>query len=164
MAAAWAQINLRNCSLIVATGDAMAKVKGWDQALVRLNISKMSAPWKWSHHDCCIFAADGVFVQTGIDFAADFRGQYETQAEADAMLANLGYADVAALASSRLPEILIDGKPAPMHARRGDIVLIPGEQGDYLAICDGLTAVGPTIPRGIRHAPMEIALRAWRVE
>lgn len=142
----------------------MAKLKGWDQALVRLNMSKMRKPWQWSQHDCCIFAADGVMVQTGVDFARDFRGQYETEGEAYALLAYLGYADLGALVSSRLPEIMFEGNPAPMLARRGDIVLMPGEHGDYLAICDGITAVGPTIPRGIRHADMSIAKRAWRVE
>lgn len=102
-------------------------------------------------------------VVTGEDFAADFRGQYETETEAFNLLASLGYADIGALVSARLPEILQDGLPAPMLARRGDIVLGPGEHGNYLGVVDGITFIGPTLPRGLRHAPMSIALRAWRV-
>jgi hypothetical protein len=134
----------------------LQRLKGWEQRLVREHMSAMRRLWAWGAHDCAIFAANSILVVTGEDMAADFRGQYETEAEAWDFLARLGYADLGALASSRLPEI------EPRDARRADVVLMPGELGDYLSICDGRTAVGP-VARGIAHSPMGMAKRAWRV-
>lgn len=135
----------------------MIRVKGWEQALIRCTISKMRTPWEWSRHDCAVFAADCILAITGDDLAFDFRGRYETEAEAWRFLASLGYEDLGDLASSRLPEI------KPRDAQRGDVVLAKGQNGNYLAIVDGLSCVGPVAPRGISHSPMTDVMRAWRV-
>jgi hypothetical protein len=135
----------------------MMRVKGWEQRLVRCTIAKMREPWKWGTHDCAIFAADCILAVTGEDLAEDFRGQYDTEAEAWRFLASLGYEDLAQLASSRLPEI------KPRDATRGDITIAKGQYGDFLGVCDGLTLIGPVAPRGIRHSEMSLAYRAWRV-
>lgn len=135
----------------------MTRVSGWEQALVRCTIAKMREPWRWGWHDCAIFAADCILAVTGDDMAEEFRGKYETESEAWHFLASLGYEDLGQLASARLPEI------KPRDAGRGDVVLAKGELGDFLAICDGPTIIGPVAPRGIRHSPINIALRAWRV-
>ena len=142
----------------------MQRIKGWEQAYVRFTISCLRRSWEWSQFDCCMFAADGIKAVTGEDFGAPYRGQYETESEAYEFLASLGYADLGALASSRLPEILQDGEPAPSLARRCDIVLTPTRdgRGQALAICDGISLIGP-YARGLQHLPMSMALRAWRV-
>ena len=136
----------------------MRRAEGWEQALVEMTASKLRAPWAWGVHDCVIFAADCIFAMTGEDLAEDFRGRYDNESEAWATLANIGHKDLGSLVSSRLPEI------EPRDAGRGDVVLMPGEQGDFIAICDGRTAVGPKAPRGINHNPMTAATRAWRVD
>lgn len=144
----------------------MNRIKGWEQALVGFTISRMRTPWAWGEHDCCIFAADAIKTVTGEDLAEDFRGQYGTETEAFRLLADLGYADLGALVSSRLPEIIVDGQPAPQFAQRGDVVLIGrewNEHGEALAICDGRSVVGPRIPRGLEIIPMRYVARAWRV-
>lgn len=130
--------------------------EGWEQAYVRVGIAAMKRPHAWGEHDCVMFVCDCIAAMTGEDLAADFRGQYDNEREARALLARLGYVDIGALASSRLPEI------DPAQAQRGDVVLIPGEEGEYLAIVDGRTAVGPAA-RGLTHAPLGLAKRAWRV-
>ena len=42
----------------------------------------------WGVHDCCLFAADWVLEQTGVDPAAQFRGTYSSEAEAQALIAD----------------------------------------------------------------------------
>lgn len=133
------------------------RIQGWEQALVTSTASKLRTVWAWGEHDCIIFAADCIKAMTGQDLAEEFRGQYDNEAEAWALLGSIGYEDLGALVSSRLPEI------KPRDAMRGDVVLMAGEEGDFVAICDGLTAVGPRAPRGINHNPMTAAKRAWRV-
>jgi len=135
----------------------MIRVRGWEQALVATTTSKLRTPWGWGSHDCIMMAADCILAVTGEDLARDFRGRYDNEREAWGLLASLGFADIGALVRSRLPEI------ETREACRGDVVLMPGEQGEFVAICDGRTAVGPRAPRGINHNPMELATRAWRV-
>lgn len=113
-------------------------------------------PHAWGSHDCAMFAADCVRAITGLDLAEEFRGQYADEPGAMRVLASLGCADVGDLASRYLPEI-----DAPM-AQRGDVVMIAGKFGPYLAIVDGWTAVGPAA-RGLTHSPATLALRAWKV-
>lgn len=116
----------------------------------------MRTPHRWGAHDCALFAAGCVAAITSKDFAAEFRGKYDDEPSAMRLLDTLGCADVGDLASRYLPEI------APHEARRGDVVLIDGKLGPFLAIVDGRTAVGPAA-RGLTHSPVELARRAWRV-
>lgn len=134
----------------------MRRVKGWEQALAGVTRAAMRQPYAWGSHDCALFAADCVRAVIGIDLAEEFRGQYDSEDGARRLLASLGCEGVADLAARYLSEI------EPAEARRGDIVVMPGKFGDFLAVVDGRTAVGPAA-RGLTHSPMSIALRAWRV-
>lgn len=143
----------------------MQRLSGWEQRLAATTAAAMRTPFEWGVNDCALFACDCILAMTGEDLGAEFRGSYDNEREAYKVLARLGYADLGALAKSRLDEI------EPRDACRGDVVLIPAEAGgSFLAICDGRTAVGPIretrggrAPRGIAHSPMSAATRAWRV-
>jgi hypothetical protein len=131
--------------------------RGWEQALAAFTRAHMRTPYQWGQHDCALFAAGAVEAITGEDFAAEFRGTYEDEDGARRLLTSLGCEDVGDLASRYLPEIM------PAEARRGDVVMIDGQLGPFLAIVDGRTAVGPSA-RGLTHTPIEMASRAWGVE
>lgn len=134
----------------------MKRIKGWEQALAATTRAAMPKRHAWGSHDCALFAADCVRAITGVDLAEEFRGQYNDENGARRVLASLGCENVGDLASRYLPEI-----DAPM-ARRGDVVMMDGKFGPFLAIVDGWTAVGPSL-RGLEHVPASSALRAWRV-
>lgn len=131
--------------------------KGWEQALHRTCVKAMRKAYRWGEQDCALFAADCVLAMTGKDFAKDYRGKYDSEESANEMLASLKCESIGDLPGIHLIEI------TPSLAQRGDIVLMPGELGEFLAVCDGRTAVGP-VPRGLQHNPMSIATRAWRVD
>lgn len=116
----------------------------------------MRTPYAWGRHDCALFAAGAVEAMTGVDFAADYRGKYDDEDGARRVLTTIGCEDVGDLASRYLPEIM------PAEARRGDVVMIEGQRGPFLAVVDGRTAVGPSA-RGLTHTPVEMASRAWGV-
>lgn len=130
--------------------------KGWEQALAAYTRAALARPYAWGSQDCALFAAGAVAAITGEDFAAEFRGAYNDADSARRLLTQLGCVDVGDLASRYLPEI------DPPEARRGDIVMIDGQFGPFLAVVDGRTAVGPAA-RGLTHSPVSMALRAWRV-
>lgn len=134
----------------------MRRVRGWEQALAAATRAAMAKRHAWGSHDCALFAADCVRVVTGIDLAEGFRGAYSDEEGARRQLAELGCADVGDLAARYLPEI------DPPMARRGDVVMIPGKFGSFLAVVDGRTAVGPAA-RGLTHSPLGLAVRAWGV-
>lgn len=132
------------------------RIRGWEQALAAHTRAHMRTPYRWGSHDCAMFAAGCVAAITGEDFAAEFRGGYSDEEGARILLARLGCADVGDLAARYLPEI------PPAEARRGDVVMIEGKFGPFLAIVDGRTAVGPTA-RGLSHTQVSEAVRAWGV-
>ena len=127
----------------------------WPQRLVRTIEAKRREPHAWGLNDCALCAADMVMAQTGQDFGAAFRGRYDDEAGARAMLGTLGHDDLASLADSVLPRG--EGRP-----QRGDVVLQPHPAGDFLAIVWGGGVVGPG-PRGLALVPRAPAAAFWRV-
>lgn len=134
----------------------MKRLTGWEQRLHAATRAALRTPYRWGVHDCALFAADCVRAMTGVDLADGFRGRYDDEDSAIAVLRDLGCDGVDDLPGRWLGEI------APAMARRGDVVLFDGLHGRFLAICDGATAVGPAA-RGIAHHSMSSALRAWAV-
>lgn len=135
----------------------MRKTEGWETRLFTLTSSAMAKPYEWGTNDCVTFAADCVEAMTGVDVIASERGTYKTELGAAKAIRKAGADNLGDLAAMRLREI-----PVPF-ATRGDIVLCNGpELGDFLAVCQGTSAVGPSTI-GLQHVPMKQALRAFKV-
>lgn len=116
----------------------MERFPDWAQRLRRAIEAKRNLGSAWGANDCAICAADLVHAQTGVDFAAEYRGRYSDEEGAYALLAELGYADLPALVDARLPRR--EGR-----AQRGDVLWHPGARGDFLAVAwsSGIVAPGP---------------------
>lgn len=106
-----------------------------------------SSAFELGRMDCSIWVADWVHQRTGIDLAADLRGQYRTRAECLRLLVPLG--NLVRVAGRRLASI--GAEPiAPVEARTGDIGIVPTTDGPALAIRDGdawLTKTGDELYR-----------------
>src|SRR5579875_1052465 len=90
-----------------------------------------SKPFAWGSNDCCLFAANAIEAMTGVDIADDFRGKYTDEASAFALIklvtGGSTVADAAAYCANKhgLKEWLNkDGKPTPLRALRGDLVVV----------------------------------------
>jgi hypothetical protein len=92
---------------------------------------------------------------TGDDPMSDLRGTYDSPLSAARVMKQAGADNVGDLAALYLAEV------TPSEARRGDIIL-SAEPYEFLAVCVGRTAVGPS-EYGMIHVPMEQAVRAFRV-
>lgn len=131
------------------------RIAGWEQRLYALTVAAMARPHEWGQNDCVTFAADVVRELTGSDPMGDLRGTYDSPISAARVMMQAGADNVGDLAALYLAEV------TPSEARRGDIIL-SAEPYEFLAVCVGRTAVGPSA-HGMIHVPMEQAVRAFRV-
>lgn len=114
-------------------------------------------PFVWGSHDCALFAAACIEAQTGVDLAADVRGQYSSALSALRLLRKQGHRTYGDFMAARLPEI------APAMARAGDVVTVKASRrGDALAVCVGHDLKLPSAS-GTAILKLTDAIRAFRV-
>lgn len=90
-------------------------------------------PFVWGECDCCLFVADWVHSQCGIDPAAELRGRYHNAFGAGRLLRRLGLQTLAQLGDRHLGARL-----PPLALTRGDIALVhQGELPPALGIVWG---------------------------
>lgn len=131
------------------------RLANWERKLADEIERARFLPFQWGVHDCCLFAADVVQALTGVDHAAELRGIYRTLRTAERILKKRG--GVRQIATDALgPEI------SPLMAQRGDVVLLPTEYGEALAVCIGAYCVAPG-EDGLQSRPLADAITAWRV-
>lgn len=132
------------------------RLQGWDVALAGIIKDRRDTPFVWGQHDCCLFAADCALAITGIDFAADFRGRYDSSAGAARLIAERG--GFAQMITGLL------GDEIPLNfASRGDVVMIDHNGRPALAVCMGayLVAAGHD---GLVRVSTADGVAAWRVK
>lgn len=105
---------------------------------------------------CALFAAGGVAVMTGQDFAAEWAGRYTTMRGALRALRKSGYADHIAVVAERFTEIPVS------FAAPGDLAVIPTDDLPALGIVQGEVVYVQSI-NGIGAWPLLGATRAFRV-
>ena len=120
-------------------------------ALAALIEAHRETPFAWGVHDCCLWAATAVQVQTGEDPAARLRGTYATEAEAVALIKNIP----GRLGFKRVPVL---------RCQRGWLVSKSFEgTGPALGVCAGAKAVFVSRTGGLVFVPMNECRKAWRV-
>jgi hypothetical protein len=126
----------------------------WRERLDDLIADRMSTPFTWGTHDCCLFAADAVMAQTDTDPASGLRGTYASARDAMELLTELGgLPAVAARAGAAIPALC---------AQVGDIGLVEHESRALLAVCAGPVWLVPA-EQGLAALPIDAATSAWRV-
>jgi hypothetical protein len=133
----------------------MRRYPNWPQRLNAAIETKRREPRVLGTNDCALCTADLVFAETGQDFGAPFRGRYHDEEGARTILAALGHDGLASLVDSCLPRGT--GRP-----QRGDVVLQPHPNGDFLAVVWGGGIVGPG-PDGLVLVKRDPAALFWKV-
>jgi hypothetical protein len=132
----------------------MKRCENWPSILSGFLKAREGAPFVWGENDCCLFAADAILAITGEDVAADVRGVYTTEAEAEALVEGAG--GLAALAARAGERCL------PSEARRGDVVLT--DQNCLGIVDDSGRRVAVYVEgRGLSRLPASCIRSAWRV-
>ena len=134
------------------------KPRGYRNALIRYAAKASRKPFVWGKHDCALFGAGWVQLQTGKDPARGLRGRYSTAAGAFKHLRKLGYDNIGDLVADQgLEEIM------PAFAQFGDLAVLEGD-GEIGAL-GGVQGEGIYVlrPDGIGVMPLMSARRAFRV-
>jgi hypothetical protein len=135
---------------------SLQRIEGWEQRLFDFTRASMSTPYAWGTNDCIIFAAGCVEAITGTDLAKEHRGTYTDENGAARIIARAGAGSLGEFVGLYLPE-----KPLSL-VQRGDIVIAEGPDGDFAAVCQGATCVGPS-RRGLVHVKILQAKQAFKV-
>lgn len=139
----------------------------WQELLHNYLLRRQNEAFKWGAMDCCLFACDAMLELTGVDLAADFRGEYDSLLTAVKAMKRFTAGDtedlVEAVAEKIALQHAIEEVPILM-AQRGDVVLLDSPLGKGLGLV-GLrgTTVHCAGPDGVVDVPLEECLRAWRI-
>lgn len=122
--------------------------------LHELIAARLTTPFAWGVHDCCLWAADAVQVQTGVDPAAPWRGTYSDAIGAARLVRELGGLEAIGAKAGTIIR--------PMAAALGDIGLLRRGDRDVLGVCAGQEwmLVGD---HGLVPVRLDEAALAWRV-
>ena len=137
---------------------ARPRFSDWPDRLAAFLQSRLAQPFELGGQDCCMFAMDAVRAQTGFDAGARWRGRYEDEASAEALIGpgGLELAALAFAAECGLPEM------PWQFAQRGDLVLVRWGNELLMAVVVGDRALGPGAEQ-LRSVPIGAAIRAWAV-
>jgi hypothetical protein len=116
-------------------------------------------PFEWGDHDCLFgLVVPVIEALTGDRMFERFRGRYRTAKGALGVMRKAGYADLADLAASELPEV------HPSACVLGDIVAIPSgdDFGFALGVVNG-DRVFILHPGGLGQRSLSEAVRAFKV-
>lgn len=111
--------------------EALTRLPDWEARLHDYLDAHAGAVFVWGKLDCALFAAGAVAAQTGVDFAAPFRGRYSTAIGSARALTRFGEGTLQATIAARFSSMPIG------YARRGDLVMV----GNMAGVCIGATAV-----------------------
>ncbi len=129
----------------------------WPERLLAFLASRRDKPFAWGENDCALFAADAALEMTGVDFAAPFRGRYDTAFGAMKALRANGAGCLA-----EYLDLIVDPLARPELARRGDWMMFDSADGPALGVVAGRWVAAPG-PDGLVFVPPRLWRRAWRV-
>lgn len=128
-------------------------------------LARASKPFAWGENDCCLFAADAVLSFTGVDLAADFRGRYNDEASALALVKQItGGSTIADAAAYCAAKHGLEELPQPLFAQRGDLVLVE-DSGRLISGVVHLSGrhVAAVGKDGLKRLPVRSIRRAWKI-
>lgn len=135
----------------------MQRRDDWASRLIAVIDAADNKPFAWGTQDCALFAADCVQAMTGEDFAAPFRGRYDTALGSVRALKMLGMASLEAYVISVLGEPI-----SATMAMRGDVVMVDTPEGQALGVVAGIEAAVAGV-NGLVMMPRSAWLIAWRI-
>lgn len=113
--------------------------------------------FEWGQCDCCLFVADWVHTQSGVDPAADLRRRYHTQLGATRALRRAGFNSILDIADAAFGE-----RVDVLALARGDIALLMQDDAPALGIVWGANvwAMGE---QGVVALPLTLVEFGWRL-
>lgn len=126
----------------------------WQEKLINAIRAAQKRPFLWGQHDCALFAADCVQEMCGEDFAAAYRGTYDSEIGAKkALLKNHGSLEKALSAC-------MDEVPVKL-AQRGDVAIMDNSGNNCAGIVwsNGVFCAGESGLVLLKGLPLSV----WRI-
>ena len=111
----------------------------------------------WISRNCVFFTADAVYVQTGVDYAADYR-HIKTKRGMFAKLLREYKGDVAKATTAKLGQSI-----NVTMAKRGDVVQCPINGINSLGVCIGKMSIFISENDGLIYIHTLRCKRAWAI-
>jgi hypothetical protein len=144
---------------------ALKRKHSWPEDLHKFLHEHADKPFTWGSHDCALFVCNWIENATGVDVAAEFRGQYKTKLGAAKIIRKVtGGESVEHVAEHVTKQHGIPELPSPLFAQRGDVVLFDGAEGPALGIVH-LTGKHAIFAGegGLQKIELNKCRRAWRL-
>lgn len=148
----------------------MIRKSDWDFQLAQFLSEAEKRRFIWGKNDCALFVCEAIERMTGVDPAADWRGQYDSEEGALQRLREQSgeqYFPLEAICVQIAEKFQIEEVP-PQLAHRGDPVWLRLPENPFGGILglldlDARQAVFIRPPRGIQRVPREEIDRAWHI-
>lgn len=143
----------------------MARLEAWPELLNDYLRNAREFDYAYGSMDCCIFAFNAIEAMTANDPVAQWRGTYNDEAGA---LALLGPGGIASFVAARAAENSWEEIENPQkRAQRGDIVLLEDKDSPFGFRCG--VCVGPMVAfivkdHGVAFTKLSHIASAWRVD
>lgn len=112
------------------------RIENWHQNLTALINERKEQPFAWGTNDCSLWAADCIVAVTGVDFALNARGTYDTAIGAYKCIQSVYEVDNV----KQIFEKLFGETVPQFYARQGDIVYQDSNYEGFNAavgVCNG---------------------------
>jgi len=112
------------------------RADGWETRLIACLHSLSRVPFEWGRHDCFIFTGLCIKAMTGDNYIDGMIGKYHDAESSLIYARSIGVRNHIHFMARKFK-----ARPSPLNAMRGDVVVMPGLQGDFsLGICQGSRA------------------------
>lgn len=116
-------------------------------------------PFDYGKYNCGLFAAECIDAMVvGSDRASELRGNFSDEESARAFVAH--YGSIEAAITHRLGHPLRSWA----QARRGDVCLVPTQDGPGIGVCIGTHVAMMAPGQGLTHMRIDQALAVWRID
>ncbi len=142
----------------------MIRRPDWQSRLSDYLVRTANRPFQYGELDCGLFVAGAIEAMTGVDVAAELRGEYSSRKTAFAAIRRLcGRASMTGIADYLAAKHGLREMPVAL-AQRGDAVQLGHGCRSPLAIVamHGTEILVPCAD-GILRLPLSYATRAWRI-
>lgn len=153
---------------------------GWESRLNSFIKARQGSGFVWGENDCCLFGADAVQIQTGIDPAIWFRDKYDTEKGAlksltvflkekfpNIKIGGFSFSDRVEMVTVKVLSDINALEVNPLSAKRGDIMFATLD-GDICGIgvveLSGTHFIAPSLKNGLQRLPVKEAKRAWTLD
>lgn len=132
------------------------RLQNWQSFFSEFIEHRKHSRFSWGKNDCCLFAADSTLAITGKDFAAKYRGVYNDETSALALIGKFGSLEQLCSTLTGIAPI------AASYADVGDVVLAKYAGRELLAVANGIhvLAVGS---EGIIMLPLSTCTKTWKI-